>query len=233
MHGSHRLSSVRLGAAFALVGLALAAGACTRTPKDPIVALNSSQSPEEQRGAIEMLRTQVPLSDDAKRALRRSTFAQGFNLGIRQEAFDLLVQEDRKGLQETLETNIVRMESYEFRRWIMEQIGARQMKDFTVVVVNSWAGPVPVWGPDQFKRPEYEAMAALYGQDKVGDALFAVMMEANPLRQASLRARTWEILMRIGERDRLKQLVTSAAVRPDDVMLRDIKKLVDDLGILP
>ena len=233
MHGSHRLTSVRLGAAFALLGLAFAAGACTRTPKDPIVALNSSQSPEEQRGAIEVLRMQTPLSEDAKRALRRSTFAQGFNLGIRQEAFDLLVQEDRKGLQETLETNIVRMESYEFRRWIMEQIGARQMKDFTVVVVNSWAGPVPVWGPDQFKRPEFEAMAALYGKDKVGDALFAVMMEANPLRQASLRARTWEILMRIGERDRLKQLVTSAAVRPDDVMLRDIKKLVDDLGILP
>ncbi|NBQ16493.1 MAG: hypothetical protein EBU31_18240, partial [Proteobacteria bacterium] len=113
MHGSHRLTSVRLGAAFALLGLAFAAGACTRTPKDPIVALNSSQSPEEQRGAIEVLRTQAPLSDDAKRALRRSTFAQGFNLGIRQEAFDLLVQEDRKGLQETLETNIVRMESYE------------------------------------------------------------------------------------------------------------------------
>jgi hypothetical protein len=168
MHGSHRLTSVRLGAAFALLGLALAAAACTRTPKDPIVALNSSQSPEEQRGAIEALRMQTPLSEDAKRALRRSTFAQGFNLGIRQEAFDLLVQEERKGLQETLETNIVRMESYEFRRWIMEQIGARQMKDFTVVVVNSWAGPVPVWGPDQFKRPEFEAMAALYRRGGFG-----------------------------------------------------------------
>jgi hypothetical protein len=76
-------------------------------------------------------------------------------------------------------------------------------------------------------------MAALYGADRVGDALFAVMNEAHPLRQASLRARTWELLMRIGERDRLKQLVTSSSVRPDDVMLRDIKQLVDDLGILP
>jgi hypothetical protein len=59
------------------------------------------------------------------------------------------------------------------------------------------------------------------------------MNEAHPLRQASLRARTWELLMRIGERERLKQLVTASAVRPDDVMLRDIKQLVDDLGILP
>jgi len=52
-------------------------------------------------------------------------------------------------------------------------------------------------------------------------------------RQAALRARCWELLMRIGERERLKELVTKAATRPDDAMLRDIKQLLDELGILP
>lgn len=213
---------------------ALIAGGCnSRRPDDPIAALSSSPSPEEQLGAIEMLKEQVPLSEDAKRALRRTTFAQGFNLGNRQAAFDLMVKEDRKGLREVLETNIVRMESFEYRRWIMEQIAIRGMKDYTTVLVNSWAGGVPAWGNDERKRPEYEAMAALYGSDKVGDALFAVMMEASPVRQSALRARTWELLMRIGEHERLKELVSSSAVRPDDVMLKDIKQLVDDLGILP
>jgi len=218
----------------AISAAALIAGGCnSRRPDDPIAALSSSPSPEEQLGAIEMLKEQVPLSEDAKRALRRTTFAQGFNLGNRQAAFDLMVKEDRKGLREVLETNIVRMESFEYRRWIMEQIAIRGMKDYTTVLVNSWAGGVPAWGSDERKRPEYEAMAALYGSDKVGDALFAVMMEASPVRQSALRARTWELLMRIGEHERLKELVSSSAVRPDDVMLKDIKQLVDDLGILP
>lgn len=236
MHGTHgkRMRIAATLVAATSVAAALFAGGCnSRRPADPIVALSSSPSPEEQLGAIQMLREQVPLSDEAKRALRRTTFAPGFNLGNRQAAFDLMVQEDRKGLRETLETNIVRMESFEYRRWIMEQIAIRGMKDYTTVLVNSWAGGVPAWGSDDRKRPEYEAMAALYGQDKVGDALFAVMMEANPLRQSALRARTWELLMRIGERERLKELVSSSTVRPDDVMLRDIKQLVDDLGILP
>ena len=236
MHGTHGLRLALIATCVAAVSTAAAlfAGGCnSRRPVDPIVALNTSPSPEEQLGAIEMLREQVPLSDEAKRALRRTTFAQGFNLANREAAFDLMVKEDRKGLREVLETNIVRMESFEYRRWIMEQIAARGMKDYTTVLVNSWAGGVPAWGNDDRKRPEYEAMAALYGSDKVGDALFAVMMEASPVRQAALRARTWELLMRIGERDRLKELVISSAVRPDDVMLKDIKQLVDDLGILP
>lgn len=211
---------------------ALVAG-CARRSLDPMTALTSSQQPEDQEAAIERLSEQPPLAEEAKRALRRITFAPGYGLAVRQKAFDLLVREDRDGLRTTLETNIVRMESFEFRRWIMEQVAARGMKDFTTVAVNSWAGPVPVWGPDERKRPEYEALASLYGADKVGDALFAVMMDANPTRQAALRARTWELLMRIGERDRLRQLVSASAIRPDDVMLRDIKGLVDDLGILP
>jgi len=223
---------MRAVAALGLVAC-LAFAACARRQLDPVTALSSSQYPEEQVHAIEELAAKGTLTDEEKKALRRSTFAQGFGLPVRQQAFDVLCTVDRKGLQETLETNIVRMDSFEFRRWIMEQIGARGMKDFTTVVVNSWAGPVPIWGNDERKRPEFAAMAALYGPDKVSDALFAVMMDANPVRQSALRARTWELLMRIGERERLKQLVTASALRPDDVMLRDIKQLVTDLGILP
>lgn len=227
MHGSHavRFWSLLLAAAFV--------GACSQKPMDPVAALNGAGSPEQQMGAVEALGAKETLSEDEKRALRRTVFGAGVSLDVREAAFDLMVRADRDGLRTTLETNIVRMEAFEYRRWLMEQIAARGMKDFTVVVVNSWAGPVPVWGPDERKRPEYEAIAGLYGADRVGDALFAVMMEANPVRQSALRARTWELLMRIGERERLKELVTRAAARPDDAMVRDIKQLVDDLGILP
>lgn len=233
LHGvSARRAMHALVLAPALASLALPG--CASRPIDPVASLSSSaEVPEKQMRAIEMLKEQQPLSEPAKVALRRVLFGQGFNLATRQAAFDLLMVADRDGMRDTLQTNIVRMDSFEFRRWVLEQIGARDMKDYTTVVVNSWAGPVPSWGPDDKKRPEYEAMAQMYGADKVGDALFAVMMEANPTRQAGLRARTWELLMRIGERDRLKQLVIDSTARPDDVMLRDIRKLVQDFGILP
>ena len=220
-----------------MVAGALAAAAllwgCAVRPIDPVAALNGAGTPEQQAMAIEQLGTKASLDEEERRALRRTSFAPAVSLGTRQAAFDLMVRMDRDGLRTALETNIVRMESFEYRRWVLEEIGRRGMKDFTNVVVNSWAGPVPVWGPDERKRPEYEALAALYGPDKVADALFAVMNDANPARQAGLRARAWELLMRIGERDRLKQLVTQAAIRPDDAMLRDIKQLVQEVGILP
>ena len=219
----------------ALAGLAalLAPWGCAARPMDPVAALNGAGTPEQQAAAIEALGAKAALDEEERRALRRTSFAPAVSLGTRQAAFDLMVRMDRDGLRTALETNIVRMESFEYRRWVLEEIGRRGMKDFTNVVVNSWAGPVPVWGPDERKRPEYEALAALYGPDKVADALFAVMGDANPARQAGLRARAWELLMRIGERDRLKELVTAAAIRPDDAMLRDIKQLVQEVGILP
>ena len=194
MQGPHvvRVGSLLLAAALVT--------ACAQKPMDPVTALNGAGSPEQQMGAVEALNAKAALSEDEKRALRRTVFGQGVSLGVREAAFDLMVRTDRDGLRTTLETNIVRMESFEYRRWLLEQIAARGMKDFTVVVVNSWAGPVPVWGPDERKRPEFEAIAGLYGADRVGDALFAVMMEANPVRQSALRERTWELLMRIGER---------------------------------
>ena len=216
-------------AAAVLVALA----GCAGKPMDPVVALSGAGSPEQQARAIEELSARPALEEDAKRALRRMMVAPGFSLAARQQAFDLLLKQDREGLRTTLETNIVRLESFEFRRWVLEQAAARDLKDFTTVIVNSWAGPVPVWGPNERERPEYLALAGLYGEDRVGDALFAVMNDASPVTKAALRARTWELLMRIGERERLKKMVAEAAIRPDDAMLRDIKQLVAELGILP
>ena len=230
-----RPASDRLRAASAAAGLALlAVSGCAQKDVDPMVVLQGdSYSTETQEAAIQALAAQRPLSDEAKKVLRRVLLAPGQALKVRQEAFNLLLVSDRNAMREALETNIVRFDAWEARRWMLEQIGARGLKDFTTVAVNSWAAVVPAWGNDELKRPEYLALAELYGADKVPDALFAVMMEAHPIRQAGLRTRCWELLMRIGQRDRLQQLVASSTARPDDVMVRDIRRINQDLGILP
>jgi len=231
MHGSlPRTAAIALA-----VVSAVALGGCTAKPQDPMAVLQNPRSVAEQHiGALRAIADGPrPISDDVKPVVRRMLFGAGYSLAARQAAFEILLVDDPKNLRETMETNIVRMDSLEFRRWIMEEVGRRGMRDWTTVVVNSWAGAVPSWGPTEEGRPEYAALAALYGPDGVADALFGVLNDAHPTRQASLRKRTWELLMRIGQRDRLKQLVMASATRPDDVMLRDIKQLVEDLGILP
>lgn len=221
-------------------------------PKDPVAVLNTSgRSVGDYLAAVDALKQQDPLSPDASRALRHVLIGMGYNVAAREAAFNLVAQRDRKAMIETLQTTIGRLESFEFRRWMIEQIGERNWKDCTIVLVNSWAQAVPVWGSNDLKRPEYEAMRVLYGPrnadgkpvrqssssaevDKaVVDALFGVLMDAHPLNQAALRARTWELLMRVGQRERLRELVANATSRPDDVMLRDIRQLSADLGILP
>lgn len=190
---------------------------------------------DDHIAAINELSKQEPMTPETSRLLRRVLNAPGYNLVVRKTAFNSLAVHDRKALIETMQTTIGRSESYEFRRWVLETIGERKEKDFTIVVVNSWAAAVPAWGSNDLERPEYAAMKQLYGgtENDVVDALFAVLMESSPVTQAALRARTWELLMRIGQRERLAELVASTAYRPDDVMLRDIRQLSVDLGILP
>jgi hypothetical protein len=231
--------------------LAAAQGCASQKVEDPVKTLNTvGLDAGVHERAIQDLSQQDPLSPEASRLLRRVMTAPGYNRSVREAAFNALAVKDRRGLIESLQTNIGRSESFEFRRWVLEQIGERGWKDFTVVVVNSWAPPVPVWGSNDLERPEYAAMLALYGprtpdgrperqpasdsvNAAVADALFGVLMESHPINQAALRARTWELLMRIGQRERLKELVANTAFRPDDIMLRDIRALDHDLGILP
>jgi hypothetical protein len=89
MQGSHavRFWSLLLAAAFA--------GACSQKPMDPVAALNGAGSPEQQMGAVEALSAKETLSEDEKRALRRTVFGTGVSLDVREAAFDLMVRADR------------------------------------------------------------------------------------------------------------------------------------------
>lgn len=238
-------------AAVALGCSALVAGGCApKSVGDPVQALSvTGVDAGVHLAAISKINEQPTITPEESKQLRRVLNAPNYNLQVREAAFKVLAAKDRAALIQALETTISRLQSFEFRRWMLEQIAAGGWKDCTVVVLNSWAAPVPMWGSDDLKRPEYETMAAIYGprdangrpvrgeaeatNKAVADALFAVLMDSHPINKAALRARTWELLMRIGQRERLRELVASANARPDDVMLRDIRALSDDLGILP
>ena len=61
----------------------------------------------------------------------------------------------------------------------------------------------------------------------------AVMVEANKPYQTVLRSRCWQLLIRLGQRDRLMDMLVDQAVPPDDVMLVDLRAAAIELRILP
>ena len=82
-------------------------------------------------------------------------------------------------------------------------------------------------------RPEYEALARLYGPDHVIDAVYTVLVESTKPYQIGLRTRCWELLHRLGQRQRLLELLAGDEGDPDDLMLADLRAAAIELHVVP
>jgi hypothetical protein len=83
------------------------------------------------------------------------------------------------------------------------------------------------------KRPEYLALAKLHGEENVIDVVYAMMLESKGAGDQGLRTRCWDLLHRLGQRQRLVQLLASSEVAQDDPMLLDLRAGATELGIVP
>ncbi|MHC4216970.1 MAG: hypothetical protein ACYSU7_00805, partial [Planctomycetota bacterium] len=86
---------------------------------------------------------------------------------------------------------------------------------------------------DDMDRPEYEALVRLHGRDHVVDAVFAVMVESTKPYQTGLQSRSWELLYRLGQLDRLLELLAEQDVNSGDLMLVDLRAAAMELSIVP
>jgi hypothetical protein len=73
----------------------------------------------------------------------------------------------------------------------------------------------------------------LYGEGNVVDAVFALFVESTGPQNAALRTRCWDLLHRLGQRDRMVALLNDVTVAPDDSMLMDLRAGAVELGIVP
>lgn len=206
--------------------------ACSTTVENPQSALASPESlPITQSRAMEQLKDDS--SPEYLKTLRRVVTQPGYTPPIRETAFMQLKEKDPQGLRDALALSLPRMQMLEWRERVCQLIAEGGMVEMTPTLINAWAVPMAGWIRDDEERPEYKALVALHGPGKVPDVLYDAMLESNPVTQANLRARCWELLWKTGDRERLVALVQDDRIKPDDAFLADLRASAKDLGILP
>ena len=211
---------------------ALAGCAGDATVQDPLGELKKTpNSPRLQIASMEAL--DVVSEDEAYlEALHRIVWYPFYNVEVREAAVDRLAEYDLPGLKKTLRQRLPNMNALEGRKRLCEIIAERGWKDLTPALVSGWA--VPMAGvDDERKRPEFKALAVLWGEENVPDAVFNLMVESNRVAEQGLRTRCWNLLNRLGYRERLVSLLRDREPPADDAMLIDLHAGAVELGIVP
>lgn len=166
-------------------------------------------------------------------ALRRPIALPAYALEVRKAAFERLYELDREALGEQLALSLARDPSRPWREWACRRIGELQWQEPTATLIRCWAVPLPPWVDRDAPRPEPQALAAIYGEDRVPAVLLRELVEADPIVSANLRMRCWELLVGLGEQATLATLIEQDEIGSGDPMLRDLRKIVETLGVLP
>lgn len=223
-----------LGMACLSLSLVVAIGGCTATPAgDPLQSLSRTDLvPSRQLAAMQILDAE-PTNPEYLKALRKILVQPGFVRELRDEAWDRLMKYDLAGLKTSLELNLPKMQIYEWRTEVCQRIGELGWKDMTPTLVRGWAVVLPILGMKLLERPEYLALVKLWGKDRVPEVLYELLLKSDPIKEANLRSRCWELLLATGERDRILALLADEKIATTDSFILDMRRSASDLQIIP
>jgi hypothetical protein len=214
--------------------VALLLTACStgpRTLEDPVGTLRTTGiSPRDQLDAMAQLDAQ-PEDKAYLEALHRTLWLPGYTVEVREAALQRLEKTDFDALQRTIRQQLPRLTAMLWLERLCEIVGKRGWVNQTPALVSSWARPMAL--EEEANRPEYKALAVMHGPDRVTDVVFETFMGAKKVSEQGLRTRCWDLMERLGQRDRLVALLTSAEVAEDDLFLRDLQRAAIELGMVP
>ena len=215
------------------MGVVCAISACAVSAgKDPMKSLSNPGSlPVVQVAAMEKL--DLEPSPEYISALKRIMWQPGFAESTRLEAFVRLVKLDEPGLKEILRLQLPKLMALAWRQKLCELIVEHHWVDMTPTLVRAWSVPMAAWIEQDKDRPERIAIEQLNGKDQLTDLLVKMLVESNPITEANLRLRCWEMLQKIGQKERLVKLLADASVKPDDRLLSNLRSCAGELGIVP
>lgn len=188
--------------------------------------------PTRHRAAMRMLDEQSPDDPEYLEILHEMMWRPGYVLATRKEALSRLEAKDLDGLKRTIRQRLPRLTAWGWLSELCAIIGDRGWDDLTPALASSWARPTPL-NPDETDRPEYQALVKLHGEAEIPEVIFNLFMESNSVAQQGLRTRCWDLMHRLGYRDRLVELVTDVTPPDDDAMLIDLHAGAVKLGIVP
>ena len=200
---------------------------------DPARVLgDAGQSPARHRAAVGLAQGQLG-PEETERLLRRMIASPGYAIESREVAWDALIRLDRDALARQLQVDLPRLDMPLWRARVCELIVEETWVDLTPALIRAWARPMPGFDGDPQDRPERQALIRMYGEDQLPTVLVQVMLDADPIVAANLRARCWELLMAEGRRDIVVDLLANADVVEGDGLFRDLRTITDRTGIVP
>jgi len=220
-------------AVFALFLSSALSGCAAKLTSDPITTLNTPAStPPQLRLAMDELEATAPDDPATVEALQRVITRPGYTVSIREDAFARLERRDVDELKKHIRRTLPQLGARGWVERLCEIIAERGWVDLAPALVSSWAWPG--LGPmDDLERAEYKALARMHGPDQVTEVVYRMFMESRKVSEQGLRARCWDLLHRLGQRDRLLALITETDPPADDAMLIDLHAAATELGLTP
>ncbi len=188
-------------------------------------------NPRRHVAALEMLDSAPPEAAYLKQ-LQQVIWRSGYSPQVREAALARLEEHDLEGLKRTIRQRLPQLGAWAWLTRLCELIAERGWVELTPALVSSWARPT-VFVRHETQRPEYQALARLHGDARVTQVIFEVFLESRKVHQQGLRTRCWELLHRLGHRERIVAMLSDLPVDPQDAMLADLRAGAVDFGIVP
>lgn len=215
--------------------LAMAVAACggpTAMP-DPLAVLERPDATSTRLVAAMRQLDATPADPAYLASLRRLVATPNAPIEARKAAFERLLEHDRDALGRQLELRLPREESDLWREWVCGRIAELAWMEMTPTLIRAWAVPRPAWMIVDAPRPERQALERLYGEDRLPAVLLRELVESDPVVQANLRMRCWELLLSLDREVTLRELLADESIGGDDPLLRDLREVSVELGVLP
>ena len=167
-----------------------------------------------------------------KEKLQEMLWLPGYTNKARMEALQRLWASDPEGTTRIIRQRLPRLENWSWLTALCAWIVDENIEELDEALISSWAVPT-LMVKEEEERPEYQALVQLVGKDAVVDVVFTSLVESNNTWKQGYRTRCWELLHRLAEGDRLAELLNSEMVTEDDAFLVDLRKAMNDFGIIP
>ncbi len=204
-----------------------------QTITNPAATLRETgRSTADHLQAMDMLENSVGLHDPQyQETLHRVLWAAMYTNETRQAALDRLWAVDRDGVIKTIRQRLPRMDNWSWIEQLCGWIAENRVYGLDTALISSWSQPTIYY--EEHERPERKALVEMYGEESLANIVYTSLLTTTKSWQQGYRTRCWELLLRIGARERLYTLLTDSDLPEEDIFLLDLQRATIELGILP
>jgi hypothetical protein len=193
----------------------------------------TGRSPQVHLKAMELLDTSVGLADsDYQELMHRILWTPGYTNDARMAALTRLWLVDREGTIRTIRQRLPRLNNWNWLLELCTWIAEEDVKELHEALISSWASTTIFVKTDN-ERPECIALKRMYTDADIATLVFDSMLAQKKSWKQGYRTRCWELLHRLGQRDKLIALLAETSFESDDMFFLDLQKAKLDLGIVP